>query len=151
MPFPTVVVDVLADELALATGAGKVMRRLLRDTDPDQSIGVIAADWVPQEMVIGQFDPAVATYLFSIQAFVKHAHEEEGRASHTNFAQTIRLMLYRNAGLRTRLAALSETADGMVERVQRWGVRQQRYASNEVEGQFLYLSTTEFWVETETV
>lgn len=151
MPFPTSIVDALAEQLALTTGAGKVLRRPLRPTDPDQSIGVIAADWVPNEMVIGQHDPAVGTYLFQVQAFVKHTDEEEGRDSHANFAQVIRSMLYRDAGLRVRLAGLSHAADGLLERVQRWGIRQQRYASNEVDGQFLYLSTTEFWVETETV
>lgn len=151
MPFPTAIVDALAEQLALTTGVGKVMRRPLRPTDPDQSIGVTASDWVPNEQVIGQHDPAVGTYLFAIQAFVKHADEEEGRDDHTDLAQAIRAMLYRDLGLRVRLASLSHSADGLIERVQRWGVRQQRYASNEVDGQFLYLSTTEFWVETETV
>ncbi len=151
MPFPTVLVDALSDELALTTGAGKVLRRPLRPTDPDRSIGVVAIDWTPNAMVIGQHEPAVAVYVLSIQAFVKHADEEEGRDDHADLAQQIRSMLYRNVGLRVRLAGLSETADGLTERVQRWGIRQQRYAANEVDGEFLYLSTTEFWIETETV
>lgn len=151
MPFPMLIVDALAEELAFTIGVGKVLRRPLRPTDPDGSIGVIAADWVPNAMVIGQHDPAVGTYLFQIQAFVKHTDEEEGRDAHADFAQRIRLMLYRNAGLRVRLGGLAHTADGLIERVQRWGIRQQRYAANEVDGEFLYLSTTEFWTETETV
>lgn len=151
MPFPTAIVDALSDELALTLGAGKVLRRPLRPTDPDASIGVIAADWVPNAMVIGQHDPAIGTYLIQIQAFVKHTNEEEGRDEHADFAQRIRLMLYRNTTLRVRLSGLSHSVDGLIERVQRWGIRQQRFASNEVDGEFLYLSTTEFWIETETV
>lgn len=148
--FPINVIDVLAEELK-SLPAGIVLRRALRPTDPDRSVGIYAMDWTPRDSVIGQFDPAVATYTYTVQAMVKHANEEEGRHDHAAYAQAVRLMLYRDPALRVRLAGLSETDGNVTERSQRWGVRAQRYASNEVDGEFIYLSTTEFWVETETV
>jgi hypothetical protein len=60
-------------------------------------------------------------------------------------------MLYGDQPLRVGLAALSVASGSSIERAQRWGIRQQRFSSNEIQGAFLYLSTLEFWLETETI
>jgi hypothetical protein len=144
----------LQEEIAAALfdlNLGLVARRPLRPTDPDKSIGVMALDWRPTESFIGQHDPAISRYQFAIQVFLKHQDEEEGLQQHTLLSKNLRTMLYRGEALRLRLASLSETSLLVTERVQRWGVRQQRFVSNEIQGRFLYLSTTEFWVETEAI
>lgn len=149
--FPSNVVEALRDELnvALGTQVELVVKRPLRPTDPDSSVGIYALDWQPGNHEIGFHEPTLARYQVAIQVFVKHQDEEEGSAIHTFLSKTVRTMLYRGEALRIRLSSLNETSLGVTERVQRWGVRQQRFVSNEIQGRFLYLSTTEFWIETE--
>lgn len=146
---------ILADEALAELGAPFstefVFKRPLRETDPDGSLGLITLEWVPGDSVIGQWDPAVATYLVQVQAFIKHTDEEEGLSVHTEQARRIRAMLYRGQSLRVRLAAVTETHLHGTERVLKWWVSRQRFAANEIDGQFLYLSTTDLLIQTETV
>src|SRR5687767_9909416 len=100
-----------------------VFKRPLEGGDPNASVGITAIDWQPGEYVIGQYDPAVATYLYVIQGFIKHSNTAEGIALHNKLAKTIRTMLYRDADLRVRLGALSVTSLGATERTQRMGIR----------------------------
>lgn len=136
-----------------AVDVSQVFMRPLRSSDPNISIGLIAAEWTPNESEIGQMDPAISRYLYLIQAFVKDADEERGLRSHAALSKRVRAMLYRDAPTRVALGSLSvqDAGAGLTERTQRWGVRQQRFMANEVQGSFLYLSTLEFWLETETV
>ena len=154
LDFPDNVTEILVDVLG-SIADPKVMGafdRPLLSTDPEVSIGVTAIDWQPRDFVIGQYDPAVASYLYVIQGFIKHSDTAEGIAAHNKLAKTIRTMLYRNQNLRVRLGELNVTSLGATERTQRMGIRQQRFLSNEApQGTFLYLSTTEFWLETEIV
>lgn len=60
----------------------------------------------------------------------------------------VRSMLYRDASLRVGFPALSYTTGGVTERVMLWGVRGQRFISNEVNSSWLYLSTLDVWAET---
>lgn len=149
--FPNNVVEVLAEEFMGIEGMEFVLKRPLNATDPDMCLGVFALDWVPEEYEIGQYEPAIATYHYAVQAFVKHANEEEGIAKHTILSKMVRAMLYRESSIRVRLGSLTETSLGIKERTQRWGVRQQRFMSNEIAGAFLYLSTVELWLQTEAV
>ncbi len=128
--------------------------RPLRPEDPATSIGIFVMDWVPGELEMAgrsNPDPTLSTYLFGIHAFVKHGDREDGMIKHALLSKMVRSMLYRQESLRVRLSQLSETSLGVRERSQRWGVRQQRFMANEIEGSFLYLSTLEFWVETESI
>lgn len=132
-----------------------VLRRPLRSSDPTQCAGITAVTWDPDEgstemKGTGNNEPTLSTYVLGIQAFIKDMEEERGLATHATFSKMIRSMLYRNTALRVGLSALSSTTDGSTERTQRWGIRIQRYVSNEIDGAFLYLSTLEFWLETET-
>lgn len=148
--FPENIVAELKASLE-SLGFDKVMRRPLRPTDPHLSAAVFAVDWNPEEMQIGQHDPAVTRYLLSIQTFIKHGDDEVGTTLHARIAKKVRVMLYRDEALRVRLGQLRATEDGVTERLQRWGVRTQRYLSNEVDATFLYLAVTELWVDTEIV
>lgn len=137
-----------------------VTKRALRNTDPQQSIGVFAQAWAPNNDSIemqnlGNFgspqQPTLQEYIIGVQAFVKDAEEERGLATHSALAQQTRSVLYTNTALQVIFGNLSASLDGgWVEKMQRWGVRQARYFSGDVQGQMLYLSTLEFWIETET-
>lgn len=135
-----------------------VVERPLTTLDASFSIGIVALTWVPgaheragQDNLLGQIEPTLATYHYAIQSLVRHTDPIEGLATAALLAKQVRTMLVRDPQVRLRLAALSETSLGATERLQRWGVGTQRYASNELEGEWLYLATTELWVETETV
>lgn len=156
--FPNNIVDLVAARIPSLDSDLHVAKRPLRKSDPNQSVGIHAAQWLPEEdsyemrgAPVGTHEPTLQRYLVSVQAFVKDMDEENGLAVHSVLSKMIRSMLYRDAPLRVGLSALSVTMSGSTERTQRWGIRQQRYFSNELQGSFLYLSTLEFWLETETI
>jgi hypothetical protein len=149
--FPENVVSELEISLSDIQQVGNVFRRPLKPTDPSNSIGIYATLWMPQEYQIGQYDPAVTRYSIVVQSFVKNGSEEEGIAQHSRLAKRIKIMLYRDDALRLRLAGLSTTEGGVTERTLRWGVQNQRYLSNEIQNTFLFLATTEMWIETEVI
>lgn len=156
--FPNNVVEIVTIRTKLLDTDLWVTKRPLRESDPNQSVGIFAAQWLPEEnsyeMVaapVGRHEPTLQQYFITVQAFVKDMDEERGLATHSVLSKMIRSMLYRDDPLRVALGSLSVTTDNSIERTQRWGIRQQRYFSNELSGSWLYLSTLEFWLETETV
>lgn len=153
MAFPEPLVTQLKSSLTAWLGADPalVVGRPLRNVDADGAVGVVAVDWLPGDFVIGQPMPAVATYLFSLQALRKFASEEEGITAHYGLAKNVLRMLYGDTTFRVLFGDLTETSAGYLERVQLWGVRQQRYLANEINGQFMFLSVTELWVQVENV
>lgn len=156
--FPNNIIDLVATRLRLLDESlvNSTYRRPLRESDPNTAAGVFAATWEPdnESLEIGRpapSEPTISTYVLGVQAYVKDFNEERGLARHSVLSKMIRSMLYRDAPLRVGLSALSVTMNDSVERSQRWGIRAQRYLSNEIDGNFLYLSTLEFWLDTETV
>jgi hypothetical protein len=135
-----------------------VLRRALRPTDPNQAVGISPVDWMPNEeskemmgqVVPGPSEPTLQTYFYNIQTLVKDTDEVRGLAIHSILGTRARAILYRDMPLRVGLASLQVDLDGVTEQLKRYGVRAQRYVSNELQGNFLYVSTIEFWVETET-
>jgi hypothetical protein len=129
------------------------LARPLRPSDPARSFGMFPVDWMPRDesWEMSGFGPTLSRYLFRVQVLVKHTDELEGRATYAEDAKNVRLILHRDVPLRTQLASLNETSLGGIERLQRFGIRNQRYLNNELQGQFIYLASTEFWVETETI
>jgi hypothetical protein len=95
-------------------------------------------------------EPTMQQYVIGIQAFVKDADEEVGLARHSTLSYRIRSMLYRDAAIRVGFQSLSYTSNGVTERLRRWGIRSQRFLSNELSGSWLYLSTLEVWAETDS-
>lgn len=160
MPIPTIfpmnVVGVLQEEFVAAGISGdQIYLRPLRPSDPHSSIGLFPQDWVPNEdsaeMMGGLQEPTISRYLVGIHTLVKNTDEADGILQHAILSKSVRSMLYRASGVRVRLPQLNETSLGITERLQRWGVRQQRYLSNEIEGSFVFVSVTDIWVETEAV
>jgi len=108
-------------------------------------------DWTPDpnSAQMGQMENVLNTYLIRIQNLVKHTDEEEGRNLYVLDAKMVRVILYRDSALRVRLGSLDETIMGTQERFKRMGIRNQRFLNNELSGQFVFLATTDLWVETE--
>ena len=135
-----------------------ILKRPLRPTDPNQSVGLIPVNWVPNQESLeirglpspGPQEPTLQQYMLHVQAFVRDPEEMRGLAVHSVLTSRIRAVLYRDVPLRVGLAALAVNLVGATEQLKRWGFLQTRYLSNEVNGNWLYLSTTELWIETET-
>lgn len=156
--FPNNAVELMATRLATIDPDIVPVKRPLRKTDPVQAIGVYSSYWTPNENsyemrggVPPTHEPTLSSYIISVEAYVKDMDEERGLAAHSLLSTRVRTMLYRDAPLLVGLRALSVIMGGATERVQRCGIRTQRYASNELQGAFLYLSTLEYWLEVETV
>lgn len=156
--FPNNIVILLDTRVHMLDADLAVFKRPLRESDPNQSVGIVAANWTPNEDSYemlgapqGRHEPTLQNYSITVQAFVRHGDEEIGLATHSVLSKMLRAMLYRDNALRVGLGLLSAEMNGATEKAQRWGVRQQRYYSNELQGSWLYLSNLEFWLETETV
>lgn len=153
--FPDNVVKVMAARFGqLWSPDVQIWRRRLKVTDDTQSIGIYPGTWEPDEQSyeIGPIapEPTVQTYRVMVQAFVKDSDEELGTSNHSVMNKAVRDTLYRDNPLRVGLSALSITTGGITERIQRRGITRATYLSNEISGVFFYLSTLEFWFETET-
>lgn len=151
--FPNNIVKLLADRVPSLDADLAVFRRPLRSADPSQAVGIFPSTWMPTEgsQEIGRInpgEPTLQTYNVAIQAFVKDGDEIKGLMRHSALSYMVRTMLYRDAAIRVGFPALSYTSGGVTERVRLWGVRSQRFISNEVTGSWLYLSTLEVWAET---
>lgn len=152
--FPLNIVDVMVTRLSTIEGLkSEVIKRPLRLSDPAICVGVHAADWTPvaESKQIGQLEPAVGIHVVRVQNMVKHSNEVEGRALYTYISKLVRVMLYRDTTLISQISGLSEDLLGTRERVQKFGIRQQRYLNNEFRGAMVYLGSTDFFIETEMV
>lgn len=152
--FPNNIVDELVTRTTavLTDLTGPVLRRPLRPTDPERSVGIFPVDWnaVEGQMQMGNVGPSLQTYSFRIHLLVKNSNEEEGRALYANDSKKLRTMLYHDQTLKVALGSLTEVViNDHTERLQRWGIRSQRFLNNELSGQFLFLSSTDFWAETQ--
>lgn len=129
-----------------------VVGRRLKVTDDTMSIGVAPDMWIPDEssFEFRSLEPTVSTYTIWIQSFVKNSDEEEGVQLGSVLAKVVRTTLYRDMPLQVGLNSLSVTMMGATETIQRRGIRRSQYLSTEIQGNFLYLNTLEYYIETET-
>lgn len=129
-----------------------VVKRPLQATDNTRSVGISPAWWEPDEdsYEFASLEPTVQTYRILIQSFVKNSDAEEGIAEHSVLSKVIRSLLYRDGPLRVGLDMLSVTMNGATERIQRRGIRRSQYISNEIQGNWFFLNTLEYYIETET-
>jgi hypothetical protein len=154
--FPNNIVELVALRTELLDSDLFVVKRPLRPTDPNQSVGITAVQWQPnersREMLGATFavQPTLSRYAVTVQAFIKDMDEVRGLNVHAVLSRMLRSMLYNDNTLRVALSQLSSTLNGATERSQQWGITQQRFLSNELSGEWLYLSILEFWLETET-
>lgn len=149
--FPNNVVDLMATRFQAIDADLQIYKRPLRPTDGTQVIGVFGRQWTPEDdsREFGSKQPTIQNYLINVQAFVLDADEERGLAVHSVLSAMVRTVLYNDGPLNIALASLSVTLLGSTERFRRSKVRVQNYVSNEVQGNFLYLSTLDYELQTE--
>lgn len=154
--YPNNVVALLVDRFKTLSPDFVIVPRRLRPTDANESVGVHAQQWAPDEDsyevkgFLGASEPTLSRYLIVVEGFVKDTDEERGLVRHAVMAKLLRVMLYRDMTLRIALQTMSVEMFDSVERTGRYGIAGQQYISAEIQGSFLYLSTLEFWVETST-
>jgi hypothetical protein len=152
--FPNNVVYCLTQVLPGIDPDATVYNRPLRPTDPNYGLGVYATLWQPDEnsYEIGHSVPGEATlttYQIGVQTLIKDSDTERALAIGSIFTKRVRSVIYRNAPLRVALGSLSVADGTSVERMQRWGIRNQRFMSNDIEGKFVFISVLDLWMETE--
>jgi len=158
--FPNNFVACLAIVLPGIHAECSLQTRPLRPTDPNYSLGVYATLWQPNEDSYemghlggtgdsGPNEPTLSTYQVGIQVLVKDSDTPRALAISSLLNRRVRSVLYRNNDLRLALAGLYTTEGSVTERLKRWGIRSQRYMSNDIEGTFVFISVLDTWLETE--
>lgn len=150
--FPVNVVDVVVTALdTRLDDAVVVIKRPLRLADPYRAVGVFPTvnDPLQESSEIGGWEPTLQRYSFRIQCLVRHSDEVLGRRLYAIDTKIIKAILYRDTNLKAQLAALQDESIGSRETFKKFIVGSQRYLNNDLNGQFTYLSVTEFHVETE--
>ena len=148
--FPGPIIDVLAAEVLNLPEITQVVKRPFNDTDPNGVASVYSFAWqpVPESNQTGSFEPVMGRYIVNNDYMLKTTDAEEGSRDHAALAKIVRVMLYRNAALDVALRQLSETSEGITERVMRFGVTEQKYLGDQIGTRFVYISNTALWVET---
>lgn len=152
--FPNNVVILMSDALTTIDEEVPVHRRRLYSTDEVQCIGVHAAQWLPvtdsYEMQGEPGLPPLQIYEITMQALVKDMDEEVGMMAHAELTKRCHKTVMRDPALRASLRGLTSDLYGERERLRKWSIENARYLSEEVRGEFIYLSTSTIRLETET-
>jgi hypothetical protein len=95
--------------------------------------------------------PTLQNYNITVQALVQDMDTERGLATHSVLSKLVRGVLYHDNPLHVGLGLLSSQMFGVTERYRRREIVSQRFMSNEISGNWLYLSVLDLRIETETV
>lgn len=157
--FPNNVVDFLCAALQNIDPDTKIVKRPIKDTDSSQTISVLPVAWSPvqesMEMLGRRNEPTLQRYSILVESFIADMDEARGIRKHSLLSALVRHTLYRSPGLHVGLPMLKvefqNSSGPTMESVSRWGVVSQNYMNNRVPttGKFLFLSSTELFVETE--
>jgi hypothetical protein len=152
--FPNNVVTALKTVLPGIDESLQAFSRPLRPSDPNMALGIYATMWAPEEDSYEMGHPfphesTLQTYQIGIQTLVKDGDTQRGLAISTILTKRIRAVVYRNQPLRIALGSLYVQDDVSRESMRRWGIRNQRFMSNDIEGTFVTISVLDLWLETE--
>ena len=157
--FPSNVIQIVAARMHQLWPSTDVKMRALRVTDKGTAIGVFPSEWTPdvdsyemQQMPNPRpaGHPTIQSYLINVQAFHKDMEPERAIRIHSLMSKRIRSLLYHDTPLALGLQALRVELDGITETIQRRMIVRQKYLSNEIDGSWLYLSTLQYLIETES-
>lgn len=152
--FAELAIDALGAHFATVEGVSSVLKRSLNPTDANGVLGLVCDSWTPLDYEMGGrgfMEPSLVQYMFGVEHLVKWATAAEGNKVHREVAKAVRLMLYRDPAVQVSLRQLSVDEGTSRERFQRFYVGEQRFASNEIQGAFVFLSATVLVIETEIV
>ena len=154
--FPNNVVAALGPVIEAIDSDCLALYRPLRPSDPNYSVGVYGTLWTPDDesMEIGHplnpMETTLQRYQIGIQTLVKDGDPMRGLTISSILTNRVRAVVYRNQPIRVALTSLYVVdSDGHRESLKRWGIRTQRFMSNEIEGQFITISVLDLWIETE--
>lgn len=153
--FPDLILDYLAEKLIHIEGVEVIVKRSLNELDENGTLGIQASMWQPVDYEMGGItdEPSFVEYEFILGHMVKDAEQEVGQQVHRQVAKSLLDMLYRDqdfaVGFHTLMAYDDVTM--RTERVLTYKVTAQRYASNEIAGNFVSMSATELNVQVQTV
>lgn len=152
--FPYNFVDMMAFRFSMIDDDLFVCKRRLYTTDPAQAVGVFADVWAPDQQsyeMRGDLasEPTRQYYDIMVQCMIKDTDEERGIAVTSKLSKIIRGIMLTDVPLRDSLRTLVTDLYGVRERTLRWSVPAQRFLSQELQGQFIFLSTVQVRVETE--
>jgi len=158
--FPNNIVTILKTryELLDASFQGSVFRRPLRTTDPALCVGVFATTWDQEDESVemggghphGSREGVFQDYNVVTQTFVKDMDEERGLAKSSVLCKHIRATLARDEPLAVALRTLNSSVGGQVEVLASWRLGTQRMYTNELKGSWLYMSTLDLKIQTQT-
>src|SRR4051812_27695989 len=156
--FPNNVVQLIDLRIKAKWDNVNSVKRPLRPTDKNFTIATFGSLWVPdgQSYEMGRNVapvgvPTLDRYTCISQTLVKSMDETAGLAQSSVLSEELRAMLYADPSLRVGLAALTTSVGGQTKLLKKFYVGTQRYMSNEINGEFVYMSTLEFTFETETI
>jgi hypothetical protein len=157
--FPMNVANTIALALEVIDPDVQIFRRPLRTTDPIQCISVVEVDWDPTDSMEMRgkdkpAEPTIQRYTIGVQAMVKDMEEQRGIVVHSKLARRVRHVLYRDEDLRIALREsriqYGDFGEMSTETLQRHGIAGQQFMANRPpRGGFVFLSTVEFWFETQ--
>ena len=154
--FPNNIINIMETRFNQLWPDTKTFQRPLAKEDNSETIGIYPSLWTPnlESMEISGVspgEPTLSDYLIMVQCFIKDSDRERGAAKHSVMAKRLRNMLYRDTLLRLAFQGIAITDFGVTESLKKWGCHLQRYFSNEISaGTWVYLSTLEYYIETET-
>jgi hypothetical protein len=154
--FPVNVITLIATRFRDLWSDVAVVERMLVRNDPSQSVGIYPVtrgeDQNSYELkgnVLGGNKASLSRYKLGIQAFIRADTPEGGSQQHAVLAKAIENVLYNDAPLNVGLESLAVTENNKVERILRHGVGATRYLSGELQAKLVYLSNTEYWLDTQ--
>lgn len=149
-PFPDCIFNVISPHLARIRGVSAVHVRPLEPNDNNGALGIALDSWQPVEYEIGDTGPTLANYVVTIEHLIKNANREDGYKEHRSAARSIRSMLYRDPDVVVPLRGLVHEDDDTIERLMKWDV-EQRFASNDINKSFYFVSITIVTFQTSTL
>jgi hypothetical protein len=155
--FPNNIVVILSTNLEFIDKPDTpVIKRRLYSTDPESAIGVAAAIWTPDQTSYEMRGPSLAgvatiqRYDITIQCMIRDMDQVRGLMRHAELTKRVQKFVMGDPTLLGSLRGLASTLYGVPETLKKWHIENTRYLSEEVEGEYVNLSTTTVRFETET-
>jgi len=155
--FPQNVCNILRIGLGVIDPDVVIHNRPLRTTDESEAISVVPIDWDPDDdsHELSRYtapQPTIQRYTIAVQAMIRDMEEVRGIARHSVLSARVRHTLYRDPNIRLALPETKVSLDNglTTETLTRHGIAGQQFMNNQnPRGGFIYLSTLEFWFETQ--
>lgn len=155
--FPSNVISLFAAKFAEVDSDLPIKMRPLIETDGTQAVGVYPVDYRPDQdthemkaYIGGAQVPVLQDYLINIMTMVMDSEQERGIATSSTLSDKICSVVAYDTVLDVALKNLVITESGRIKSARRWGIRRTIYQSGDLRGFFLYVSVSEFWLQTET-